>query len=110
MTRADSSASAPDLTAANLRAALRQVIDPEVGLNIVDLGLVYRVELDAQGALVEMTMTSPACPMGDMILEQVRDVLSQRLPPTIPLDLRLVWTPAWDPGMMSHAAKLQLGW
>ncbi|MCF8199605.1 MAG: metal-sulfur cluster assembly factor [Sulfuritalea sp.] len=65
---------------AAIRDILRQVIDPEVGMNIVDLGLVYRVEATPARVLVEMTMTSPACPLGDMIIENIRDVLAPSLP------------------------------
>ena len=94
----------------NLRAALREVIDPEAGMNIVDLGLIYRIEISAETALVEMTMTSPACPMGEMITAEVEAVLRDLLPEPLRPEVRLVWTPAWDASLMSEAAKRHFGW
>lgn len=97
---------------ARIRDALRRVVDPEAGMNIVDLGLVYRVAVDVDAAqvLVEMTMTSPACPMGDMIVEDVEAVLGEILPPPLAGKVRLVWEPPWDPSRMSDAAREHFGW
>lgn len=92
-----------------VRAALRHVIDPEVGMNIVDLGLVYRIDTGA-GIVVEMTMTSPACPMGDLIIDEARYELAEAFPDAPPADIRLVWEPPWEPSMMSRRAKLNFGW
>lgn len=108
------SASRPQATHAptveDLRQVLREVIDPEIGVNIVDLGLVYRIDIEPQCVVVEMTMTSVTCPLADLILQEMDDLLARRLPPRTALDIRLVWTPAWDPTMMSPTAKQQLGW
>lgn len=93
-----------------VRAALRQVVDPEVGMNIVDLGLVYRIAAAADALVVEMTMTSPACPMGDLILEDAEAALRPLLPDGARLDLRLVWSPPWEPSMMSENAKRHFDW
>ena len=93
----------PDIDA--LRDALRSVIDPEVGMNIVDLGLVYRLAIEDGMVVIEMTMTSPACPLGDLILEDVEEVLRGNLPADTPVDLRLVWEPPWSPDRMSDAAR-----
>lgn len=93
-----------------VREILRQVIDPEVGRDIVSLGLVYRVEVDPGSVVVEMTMTSPACPMGDMIVDEVRAALVNVLPDTMAADIRLVWEPPWNPSMMDEAAKEHFGW
>lgn len=101
---------APPLDEAAIRDVLRQVDDPEVGMNIVDLGLIYRVEASPEKVFIEMTMTSPACPMGDMILDEVDAALDKVLPPSTVLEIRLVWSPPWDPSMMSPAAKARLGW
>jgi metal-sulfur cluster biosynthetic enzyme len=98
----------PDETV--IRHLLRQVIDPEVGMNIVDLGLVYRVDAGASGVLVEMTMTSPACPLGEMITAEVKDVLTRALPPDSKTEVRLVWEPTWKQSMMSEAGKRHFGW
>jgi metal-sulfur cluster biosynthetic enzyme len=99
---------------ATLRDALRCVIDPEIGMNIVDLGLVYRLEFkcsaDDTSLEVDMTMTSPACPMGDMIIEQVESVLRSQLPETTGIDIRLVWNPPWGPEHMSEHARQHFGW
>ena len=98
----------PDV--ASLRDALREVIDPEVGMNIVDLGLVYRIEVAADKVIVEMTMTSPACPMGEMITAEVEAILKDVLPESLRPDVRLVWSPAWDPSLMSDEARKHYGW
>lgn len=112
MTNTSESSSLPPATptAETIRDALRQVIDPEVGSNIVDMGLIYRVEVGAEVVEIDMTMTSPACPMGDMIMEDVQAVLQKQLPAKLRLELKLVWSPPWDPEMMSHDAKQQFGW
>lgn len=93
-----------------VRALLRQVIDPEVGANIVDLGLVYEIDIAAGRVRVAMTMTSPACPMGDMIVGDVHAALAKVLPATIAPDIRLVWEPPWNPSMMNEATKQHFGW
>lgn len=93
-----------------IRAILRQVIDPEVGMDIVALGLIYRIEVTADRLLIEMTMTSPACPMGEMILDDIDDTLAKTLPNTMQPDVRLVWEPAWHPSMMDEEAKQHFGW
>lgn len=100
----------PDV--ATLRNALREVIDPEAGMNIVDLGLIYRIEVsaDPDAVIVEMTMTSPACPMGEMITGEVEAVLQDLLPDTLRPDVRLVWSRAWDPSLMSEEARQHFGW
>ena len=104
---------APDerrLDEQQVRDILRQVIDPEVGMNIVALGLVYRVEVAPGSLVIEMTMTSPACPMGDMIVNDVHAALAKVLPATIEPDIRLVWEPPWNPSMMDEATKQHFGW
>ena len=93
-----------------VRDILRQVIDPEVGRDTVSLGLVYRVEVAPGSLVIEMTMTSPACPMGDMIVNDVHAALAKVLPNTIEPDIRLVWEPPWNPSMMDEAAKEHFGW
>ncbi len=95
---------------AAVRAALRQVIDPEVGVNIVDLGLIYEIDSRPERCLVEMTMTSPACPLGAMIVDEVKAALAPLLPASCPADVRLVWDPPWDPSMMSEDSRQHFGW
>ena len=102
------SASVPDVE--SVRAILRQVIDPEVGVNIVDLGLVYRIDATPEQVLIEMTMTSPACPMGDMIMDDINAAIEASLPEDIPVVVQLVWEPPWNPGMMNESAREHFGW
>lgn len=93
-----------------VRNALRRVVDPEVGMNIVDLGLIYRIDIGHGTTRIDMTMTSPACPMGDMILDDVRSELAAALPDAPPPDIRLVWEPPWNPSLMSAHGKKHFGW
>lgn len=88
--------------------ALRRVIDPEVGINVVDLGLVYGVEVDESRVVVTMTMTSPACPLGDMIQSQAERAIELALPGRS-VEIELVWHPPWTRDRMSSAAKQMLG-
>lgn len=93
-----------------IRDALRKVVDPEIGANIVDLGLVYRIELNERSLLVEMTMTSPACPMGDLIVDDAHAEFDRVLPADVSVNLQVVWEPPWNPSMMSEQCRLRLGW
>jgi metal-sulfur cluster biosynthetic enzyme len=97
-------------TREELLFALRRVLDPELGVNIVDLGLVQQVSCDAQGdAAVEMTLTSPACPLGDYFYEEVPRAL-ERVPGVRSTELEIVLEPVWSPERMSDEARRQLGW
>lgn len=101
---------AEPLSPSLVRALLRAVIDPELGVNIVDLGLVYEVSVGGDGVVgIEMTLTTPGCPLGGFLEDEIRACLAQ-LPQVRDVDLELVWEPAWDPAMMSDDAKEQLGW
>ncbi|TRZ90626.1 MAG: DUF59 domain-containing protein [Rhodocyclaceae bacterium] len=100
----------PCLDERQIRDVLRQVIDPEVGINIVALGLVYRIDVAPGHLVIEMTMTSPACPMGEMIVGDVRAALRKVLPESIRPDVRLVWEPPWNSSMMDAASKQHFGW
>ena len=88
--------------------ALRQVIDPELMINIVDLGLVYEVERDGSTVNVDMTLTSPACPAGPQIMQQSKMAI-ERLDSVDEAKIRLVMTPAWSPDRMTDEARDQLG-
>ncbi len=90
--------------------ALRSVNDPEVGMNIVDLGLVYRIDIAPRLVRVEMTMTSAACPMGDLISDNARRAVSAALPEQVAVVVVLVWEPPWTPDMMSETARQTFGW
>ncbi|MCC7415572.1 MAG: metal-sulfur cluster assembly factor [Acidobacteria bacterium] len=91
-----------------VREALREVIDPELGINIVDLGLVYGIEIDGARVCVNMTMTSPACPLGGYLKDLVDSTLKWRVGGVEEVDINLVWDPPWDPDRMSEAATRQL--
>lgn len=90
--------------------ALRRVIDPEVALTIVDVGLVYGVTIGGDLAHVRMTMTSAACPVTDVILDEVEAQLESVLPASMAIEIELCWEPPWTPDMMSPRAKLFMGW
>ncbi|MDP2619099.1 MAG: metal-sulfur cluster assembly factor [Hyphomicrobiales bacterium] len=97
-------------TEETIREALRQVDDPEVHINIVDLGLVYAIAVDAGKVRVTMTMTTPACPVGPFLTEQVEQVVRALVPEDTQVAVDLVWDPPWTPDMMSEMAKIGLGW
>lgn len=97
-----------ELTDESALNALRAVIDPEIYQNIVDLGLVYNVEVDsAQGVDVSMTLTTPHCPMGPQILQNVDQTL--RAVGATDVRVQLVWEPMWTPAAMTEALQRQLG-
>ena len=98
----------PDESA--LRDALRQVQDPEAGMNIVDLGLVYGIEVADAAVRVDLTMTSAACPMADLIVDEVAAALASVVPPDTEVDVALVWDPPWTPDRMSDLAREHFGW
>lgn len=95
-----------------VREALKQVIDPELFVNIVDLGLIYGVavaETDGKSHVsIDMTMTSPACPAGPQLIQNSKDVVG-RLEGVGGVEVKLVMTPPWTPDRMTEAAKDQLG-
>lgn len=98
------------LDAGLVRGMLRSVIDPELGVNIVDLGLVYDVAIAADGSVaIEMTLTTPGCPLGGFLEDQIRACLAQ-LPQVRGVAVGLVWEPPWSSEAMSEAAREQLGW
>lgn len=94
----------------SVRDALLRVIDPEIGENIVDLGLVYGIEVEGNVVKVKLTMTSPACPMGEMLLDDIHASLTRMLPGDMEFRIHLVWVPPWDPSMISAEAKQRMGW
>jgi metal-sulfur cluster biosynthetic enzyme len=94
----------------DVRDALSRVVDPEAGVNIVDLGLVYGLELSPAGVHVQLTMTSAACPMAEMIVDNVHAELAAVLPEGMSVDVELVWDPPWTPDRMSEVARTLFGW
>ncbi len=88
---------------------LKNVYDPEIGINIVDLGLVYGADISEQGdVLVTMTLTSMGCPLGPVIVQEVQSALKD-LPGINDIDVKIVWSPPWSPDKMSDDAKDELG-
>lgn len=93
----------------NMMGALEQVVDPELGIDIVNLGLVYDVDMnDADVAQVTMTLTSMGCPLAGTIAMDVKRVLTE-LPEVKDVDVNIVWNPPWNKDMMSRYAKIALG-
>lgn len=90
--------------------ALRQVDDPEAGMNIVELGLVYRVQTSAGRIDVDMTMTTPACPVAELLVDQARAAIAAIAPEDTEVLVELVWEPIWNPSMMSGIAREHFGW
>ncbi len=93
----------------SIMGALENVIDPELGIDIINLGLVYNVDMDDDGlCTVEMTLTSMGCPMGPQIIDQVKTALGE-LPEIKETEVNIVWNPVWNKDMMSRYAKIALG-
>jgi metal-sulfur cluster biosynthetic enzyme len=97
----------------NVREELKKVIDPELFVNIVDLGLIYEIKIDEteegkSNVAINMTMTSPACPAGPQLLGQSKDFVG-RLEGVADVDVRLVMDPPWTPDRMTEDARDQLG-
>ena len=98
----------PVLNEESVREALRNVIDPEIQYNILDMGLIYGVNvLEDKSVGIQMTLTSPACPFGPMIIHDVRESCLSVGAEDVKIEL--VWQPPWSPEHMSDEAKLDLG-
>ncbi len=93
-----------------IAAALERVVDPEMATNIVDLGLVYGVVLKDKRLDVNVTMTSVACPVTDVIVEEIENELDRALPADLLIHVELVWEPPWSPERMSEKARGFMGW
>lgn len=87
---------------------LKELIDPEVGINIVDMGLIYGVDIQDATANITMTLTSPGCPAGGQIINGTQHLVEQ-LDGIDDANINVVWTPRWTPEMMSEDAKDELG-
>lgn len=91
-------------------AAIATVIDPEAGMNIVDLGLIYGVEIDGGRVTVTMTMTTPTCPVGDWLADSVEEAVATRFPSVESVEVVLTFDPPWTPDRMTDAARAKFGW
>jgi metal-sulfur cluster biosynthetic enzyme len=96
------------LSADRVRLALRKVKDPEIGLNIVDLGLIYDVNLDGADVSVDMSLTSPGCPAGPQILHDVEEHL-RAIPGVGGVNVNLIWSPPWTPERIEPRVRAYLG-
>lgn len=99
----------PELREA-VTTALSRVIDPEVALSIVDMGLVYGVTVTPQRIHVSITMTSAACPVADVVIDEIHAELGRAVPDGRAIEVELVWEPAWTPGRLSDRARRFLQW
>lgn len=94
---------------ADVIRALRQIYDPEISVNIYDLGLVYEIKINEDNKVhIKMTMTAPNCPMAEDVLQQVKDAVAD-VPKVTGAEVELVWEPQWTTKMMSEEALLELG-
>ncbi len=92
-----------------IRQHLKTVMDPEVEVNIVDLGLIYRIEYDGESSVdVDMTLSTPACPLGDAIILNVNEVLKANMQ-DLKFNVQLVWDPPWSPEQMTEEGREILG-
>ena len=90
--------------------ALRRVVDPEIAMSVVDVGLVYGVAVTPEKVHVKMTMTSAACPVTDAIFDDAESQLDRAVPPDLLVQLELVWDPPWTMDRMSERARRFMGW
>ncbi len=93
----------------DLLRVLQRINDPELGINIVDLGLVYRAASAPEGVDVALTLTTPSCPLGEMLVEQIKQELHRQFPNAPPINVELVWDPPWTPDRMSEVARRRFG-
>ena len=87
---------------------LLDVIDPELGINVIDLGLVYDIWIEDKTAVLNMTLTSPACPLQDVLEDQARDAVINNVDEVSDLKINWVWSPAWGPHMINEEGREQL--
>ncbi|MBX5470350.1 MAG: metal-sulfur cluster assembly factor [Thermoleophilaceae bacterium] len=99
----------PEVTVDDVREALTNVIDPELGLDFVELGLVYDISIEDEGDVhITFTLTSPGCPIGPQVSDQMKEFVGE-LPGVREVYPNMVFTPPWTPDLMSEEAKFALG-
>ena len=99
-----------EVTGQEIVAALRAVLDPEVGINVVDLGLVYGIKVSGRDMRVIMTMTSQACPLNSYFRQAVETAIRKYIPEAMEVDIEMIWQPEWSSAMMSEEARRLMGW
>jgi metal-sulfur cluster biosynthetic enzyme len=97
------------ITQETILDALRECYDPEVPVSIVDLGLIYDIEINDSWVGIKMTLTSPGCPASSMISQNVRNRVLQ-IPEVKDADVTIIWEPVWTPSRMTEEAKKKLKW
>lgn len=100
----------PDALRAPIEQAIGRVVDPELSLSITDVGLVYGVDVDDRRVRVALTMTSAACPVADLIVNELESELDVVVPASMQIEVRLVWDPPWSSERMSARARQFMGW
>ena len=104
------SGATPGTTREQILDILRTVVDPEIGINIVDLGLVYNVEVNQGQVRVAMTLTTPGCPVGRYLAECATAAIERHIKDVASVTVEIVWDPPWNFDRVSEAARQQLGW
>jgi metal-sulfur cluster biosynthetic enzyme len=97
------------VTPEDVQEALTNVIDPELGLDFVELGLIYDVEVEGGDVVINFTLTSPGCPIGPQVAEQMEEFVGE-LEGVSSVHPKMTFTPPWTPDMMSEEAKFALGY
>jgi metal-sulfur cluster biosynthetic enzyme len=105
---ADQAGAAPEVSEDQVKLALRRVKDPELNLNIVDLGLIYGIRVDGSSVAVDMTLTTPACPSGPEIVQGVEREVSS-IEGVESVQANIVWTPFWTPERIEPRVRAYLG-
>lgn len=98
------------ITEETILAAIKSIIDPELGINIVDLGLIYSVDIEEDGRItITMTLTTPGCPLHASFAQEIERILWQSIPDLTGVFVDLVWDPPWNPMMISPEGRALLG-
>jgi len=98
-----------NVTTDAITSCLENVIDPELGINVVDLGLIYNIHINGDKISVDMTLTTPGCPMAGMLAGSVEQAVRQTFEGA-DVEVSLIWDPPWIPDRLSEAARQQLGY
>ncbi|TAN61125.1 MAG: metal-sulfur cluster assembly factor [Magnetospirillum sp.] len=98
------------ITETEIHDALRQVIDPDIGVNIVDLGLVEQVRIAPEGIYIDLIMTTPACPQSAYIADESERMVRTACKDGLPVSVAVLDSPFWQPNRMSESAKQIMGW
>jgi len=96
------------VTKQDVMKVLKECLDPEIGINVIDLGFIYGVKVDKNKVHIKMTLTTPGCPMHSFIVEDIRNKVN-KLKGVKEVNVELVWDPPWTPDRMSDEAKKKLG-